>query len=67
MLARVGARAARQALKTKTVVQQPVVALYSTSSKTWGPANDDKMQQVTLQTLITEVAEQQRQMASQVS
>ncbi len=66
MLARVGARTARQALK-KTVVQQPVIAYFSTSTKSWVPVSDDKLQQVTMQSLIHEVAEQQRQLATTVS
>jgi hypothetical protein len=40
MLARIIATTRRGALNIKKTVVQPVVALYSTSSKTWGPAND---------------------------
>jgi hypothetical protein len=42
-LAKVTTAARHGALKIKTTVQQPIVALYSTSSKTWGPANDDDL------------------------
>lgn len=64
MLARVGARAARQALKSKTVVQQPVAAFFATSAKSSAAAPVDEKQ---VQTLIHEVAEQQKELAAKVS
>jgi hypothetical protein len=36
------------------------------SSKSWVPSTDDKLQKVTTQSLIHEVAEQQRELANKV-
>lgn len=64
MLARVG-RSART-VKKVVVPQQPTSA-FATSSKSWVPSSDENLQKITMQSLIHEVAEQQRELAQQVS
>ena len=67
MLARVG-RSSR-ALK-KVAVPQPTVtatSAFSTSSKSWVPSSDEKLQKITMQSLVHELAEQQKELAQQVS
>lgn len=67
MLARIGARALRTNARipqTKAIVRDATRAFGS--KKSWVPVTDEKLQQVTMKSLIHEVAEQQRELASKV-
>jgi hypothetical protein len=69
MLGRIGARAIRfrgARYAQQTAVKVNVRAL-SSSKKSWVPSSDEKLQQITMKSLIHEVAEQQRELAQQVS
>jgi glutamate dehydrogenase len=72
MLARVGAGASRS-LRGRLVagVARPALAANASirtnsSIKSWVPVGDEKLQQVTMKSLIHEVAEQQRELAAKV-
>lgn len=68
MLARVGARALRY--RARIPQSKAIVALDAPrafgSKKSWVPVSDEKLQQVTMKSLIHEVAEQQRELAAKV-
>lgn len=64
MLAKVGQKAASKLVKS--TVAQPNVVARSLSSKSWVPENDEVLQRVTMQSLIHEVSEQQRELATKV-
>jgi hypothetical protein len=68
MLSRIGSRAAR--LHKKVNVPKAATCQISvrsqSSNKSWVPMSDEKLQQVTMKSLIAEVAEQQRELATKV-
>lgn len=67
MLAKVGQKAASKLVKSTAQPNGVVPALSrSLSSKSWVPDNDEVLQRVTMQSLIHEVSEQQRELASKV-
>ena len=59
MLTRTAVRSAARAMKGKQSVAQPSVAFFSAKP-------EDKVQQATMQSLVTEIAEHQKELASKV-
>lgn len=64
LLSRVGSKVLPSLRKMK-VINHTQIQVRS-FSKSWVPVNEEKLQQVTMQSLIHEVSEQQKELASKV-